>query len=302
MSEITTDVTTGLAAYLRILGYDAPPPPTLDTLAELHRRHLERIPYDNLSIQLGRPDPVDPEACVDLVARTGRLGYCFHQNGALELLLRSLGFDVTRRHGHVWTKPEDQLDPFLNHLVLVVSGLPTDECPGGHWWVDVGLGDGFREPLPIMRGEHLDAGFRYELYAGFGVTAAGRPHGPAAWTFSHDPAGSFTGIVVTERANDVAAVGLSHKRLSTDPSSGFLKCLVVARRDATGVDILRGCVLSRIEPGGTEARDLTSYDEWRAALTDAAGLPVDDVPADELRALFDRNLAAHREWDAAGRP
>jgi len=77
---------------------------------------------------------------------------------------------------------------------------------------------------------------------------------------------------------------------------------VVARRDATGVDLLRGCVLARVESGGTEARDLTSYDEWRAALTDAVGLPVDDVPTDDLRDLWDRNLAAHREWDAAGRP
>jgi len=297
-----SDLTTRLAAYLRRLGYDAPPPPTLDTLVELHRRHLEQIPYDNLSIQLGRPDPVDPASCVELVARTGRLGYCFHQNGALEQLLRSLGFAVTRRHGHVWSKPEDQLDGSLNHLVLVVSGLPTEACPGGHWWVDVGLGDGFAEPLPIMRGEHLDAGFRYELYAGFGATAAGRPHGPAAWTFAHDPLGTFTGIVVTERPTDAAAVGLAHTKLSTDPSSGFLKCLVVARRDATGVDVLRGCVLSRVEPSRTETRDLTAYDEWRAALTDGVGLPVDDIPADNLRALFGRNLAAHHDWDAAGRP
>jgi len=297
-----SDPTGGLTAYLRRLGYDAPPPPTLETLVELHRRHLERIPYDNLAIQLGRPDPVDPAACVNLVARTGRLGYCFHQNGAFEQLLRSLGYDVTRRHGHVWSKPEDQLDGSLNHLVLVVSGLPTEACPGGHWWVDAGLGDGFREPLPIMRGEHLDAGFRYELYAGFGATAAGRPHGPAAWTFSHDPVGTFTGIVVTERPTRNADIALAHEGLSTHPSSGFLKCLVVARRDATGVDLLRGCVLSRVELDGTEARDLTSYDEWRAALTDAVGLPVDDVPTDDLRDLWDRNLAAHREWDAAGRP
>jgi len=298
-----SDLTTELAAYLRRLGYDAPPPPTADTLADLHRRHLEHIPYDNLSIQLGRPDPVDPASCVELVARTGRLGYCFHQNGAFEQLLRSLGFAVTRRHGHVWTNPESQLDSALNHLVLVVSGLPTEACPGGHWWVDVGLGDGFAEPLPIVRGDHVDeAGFRYELYAGFGATAAGRPHGPAAWTFSHDPAGTFTGIVVTERPTDAESVERAHTYLSTDPSSGFLKCLTVARRDAAGVDVLRGCVLSRVSPNGTEARDLTSYDEWRAALTDGVGLPVDDVPAHDLRALFDRNLAAHHDWDAAGRP
>ena len=146
--------------------------------------------------------PTTCETSAQRVADGGRLGYCFQQNTAFETLLSDLGFAISRRHGHVWTDPDDQLGDALNHLILVASGLPTDDNPGGHWWVDVGLGDAFAEPLPLVRGEHVDDGFRFEIGAGYGAQAAGRPTGPAAWTFRHDPTGAFSGIVATSRPSD----------------------------------------------------------------------------------------------------
>ena len=56
------------------------------------------------------------------------------------------------------------------------------------------------------------------------------------------------------------------------------------------------------DPGRRDQRDLTSYDEWRAALVDDLLLPVADVTDDEWSSLWDRTAAAHRAWDAAGRP
>lgn len=290
---------SALAAYLRLLGYDEPPAATLDTLRALHRAHLQRIPYENLGIQLGTPPSTDPAATVVRIAAVGRAGYCFHQNGAFELLLTSLGYAVSRRHGHVWTNREMQLDPSLNHLVLVVSGLVTQENPGGHWWVDVGLGDGFAEPIALVRGEHRVDGFRYGLGAGYGAQASGRPQGPAAWTFDHDPAGTFTGIVVTSKPADVDE---AHLRLSTAPDSPFRKVIVVQRHRDGGIDTLRGCLLGRTTAQRVTAEDVTEWPDWRAALTDAVGLHVDDIPDDALRALWARTREAHEVWTAAGRP
>ena len=185
----------------------------------LHRAHVERIAYDNLSIQLDRPDDV-PVASSQR-RDGGRVGYCFQQNTAFEALLTDLGFAISRRHGHVWTAPGDQLGDALNHLILVASGLPTDDNPGGHWWVDVGLGDAFAEPLPLVRGEHIDDGFRYEIGAGYGAQAAGRPTGPAAWTFRHDPTGAFAGIVATSRPERRRRGRGGAVRLGTAPDSPF---------------------------------------------------------------------------------
>jgi N-hydroxyarylamine O-acetyltransferase len=285
-----------LAPYLRRLGYDAPPPPTLATLVQIHGRHLARIPYDNLSIQLGTPDSVDAAECVDRVGRVGRLGYCFHQNTAAEVLLRALGFGVERRHGHVWTGEEPSGD-FLNHLVLVVRCPDAPEQP---WWFDAGLGDGFAEPLPLAVGEYVDAGgFRYAI----SDVAHGAAHSAAeSWSFRHDASGTFTGVQVTSGGSTEADVAAAHEVLSTSPTSGFVRLLAVLRRDATGVDILRGCLLLRVRSDRTDEREVTTYAEWRAALTDGVGLPAADVDDSALRVLFERTLAGHRAWTAAGRP
>jgi len=291
-----------LDRYLARIGLTGRPPATVDGLRELHRAHVARIPYDNLSIYLGRPDPIDASASVGRVVAGGRLGYCFHQNTALEWLLTALGFSVSRRHGHVWARPEHELGTELNHLVLVVSGLDTDDNPGGHWWVDAGMGEGFAEPLPLVRGDHVVDGWSFGIGAGYGAQAAGRPTGPAAWTYRHLPDGVLRGVVVTSRDHSAEAIAASHLFRSTAPESPFLRVLVAQRIDGPVQRGIRGLVHQAMTPDGREQRDLTSYDDWRGALVDDLLLPVDDVTPDEWSSLWERTLAAHRTWDEAGRP
>lgn len=288
--------------YLGRIGLDDVPPADLDGLRRVHRAHVARIPYDNLATMLDRPDSADPLAAVARAASGGRLGYCFHQNGALEWLLTRLGFAVSRRHGHVWSRPEDELGTSLNHLVLVVSGLPDDANPGGHWWADAGLGEGFAEPLPLVRGEHVVDGWSFGIGAGFGAQAAGRPTGPAAWTYRHLPGGVLRGIVVTSRDHGREVVEDAHRTLTEGEGSPFRRVLVAQRVDGPAQRTVRGQVHQVLTPEGRDQRDLASYDEWRAALVDDLLLPVDDVTPDEWARLWERTTAAHRAWDEAGRP
>ncbi|GAA5137075.1 arylamine N-acetyltransferase [Alloalcanivorax gelatiniphagus] len=296
------DVDALLEAYLGRLGLTERPPATLVGLRRVHRAHVARIPYDNLSTMLGRPDPADPAASAGRAAAGARVGYCFQQNAALEWLLTSLGFAVSRRHGHVWARSEDELGTALNHLVLVVSGLPTDDNPGGHWWADAGLGEGFAEPLPLVRGDHVVDGWCFGIGAGFGAQAAGRPTGPAAWTYRHLPGGVIRGLVVTSRDHSADAIAEAHRQLSTGPGSPFRRVVVAQRIDGPDQHCVRGLVHQVTTPGGREARDLASYDEWRSALVDGLLLPVADVTDDEWSSLWERTRAAHGAWDEAGRP
>lgn len=273
------------SAYLRRLGIDTPPAPTLDALILLQRRHLERVPYENLGIMLGRPPSVDAAASLERVGALGRAGYCFHQNGAMELALRDLGYDVTRRHGHVWTDEVDRSGTSLNHLVLVVSGLPGPGNPRGDWWVDVGLGDGFREPLPLVVGTHRQDGFTYRI-------ANVRPNG---WSFLHDAGGTFTGVEVIRRSTDEATVLAAHAELSAPGTGRFARILVVQRRFAGGLATLRGCLLTVTGVGGTSETELATFESWRAALGDLH-LEVGDIDPDELRALHERMWTAHLTW------
>ncbi len=278
--------------YLHRLDVHEALPPTLDSLVLLHSQHLACVPYENLMIMLGRPASVDPATCYERVAGTGRAGYCFHHNAAFERLLTALGYVVERWHGRVWSDQADRWTGRLNHLALVVGDLPAEDNPGGRWWVDVGLGDAFREPLPLVPGEHVQDGFRYRL-------TDVRPDG---WSCLHDPVGSWTGIEVGDGATGPTDVLAAHAELSTPPDGAYARVLVVQQRDATGADSLRGCLLRRLEPGRVTETVLTTYDAWRTALTDVLGLPLDDVAEDDLRDLHARSWAAHQAWEEAGRP
>ncbi|GAA2069337.1 hypothetical protein GCM10009801_18820 [Streptomyces albiaxialis] len=99
-------------------------------------------------------------------------------------------------------------------------------------------------------------------------------------------------------------VGLSsfdaeHRELSTSPDSGFVRVLQVQLRDAKGVDMLRGCVLRRIEGEGTSERTVDSADDRYDVLTDVFRLDLSDVDAPARAALWDRVRTAHQEWAAA---
>jgi N-hydroxyarylamine O-acetyltransferase len=279
-------------AYLSGLGLDSALPPTLESLVRLHRAHLEQVPYENLGIMLGRPPSVDPRDCLERVARVGRAGYCFHQNGAFELALRALGYDVTRRQGHVWSDESQRHTGSLNHLALVVSGLPTDANPTGQWWADVGLGDAFVDPLPVVEGTYEQDGFRYSI----GEVDGG------GWSFRHDPSGVFTGVEVTGDEVGLGSVEAAHAELSHPETGHFARFLAVYRRSTRGVDAILGCRLLRIDRSGAHEDELTTYDEWRAALADVTALNLDDVDTDDLRRLWIRTRQDHDEWLASGRP
>jgi N-hydroxyarylamine O-acetyltransferase len=264
--------------YLARLGFSAVPGPTAANLARLQRRHLDAVPYENLAIMLGRPDPADPGQTLERIAAGGNAGYCFHHNGAFEVVLRALGFAVERRPGQVWGRPV----PALNHLVLLVT------IDGRRWWADLGLGDALRDPVELAAGEIRQGPYQYEITL----------NGGGEWSFRHDPAaGSFPGLDVGAGRPSDADVAQAHRMLSTPPGGRFTKVLVVMRRDDTGAEMLGGIRHQRTG-GGAFTRDLLSYGDWRAVLG-KLGVSLAGVGEGELRSLHDRMLAGHAERAAA---
>ena len=268
--------------YLARLGVTTRPEPTLETLVDLHRRHLDTVPYENLAIMLGSPTSADPAETLARIAAGGNAGYCFHHNGAAELVLRDLGFAVERRPGAMLQ--EVGSSGLLDHLVLVVSGLPTPGNPGGRWWPDLGYGDGFRDPLPLVEGVHRQGRFLYRIAR---LSERG-------WTFHHDPSNSFVGSVVGPAGVAQADVDANHARLSTPPEGAFTRLLVVQQRGEHFADTVRGIRYTRSGEGAF-VRDLRAYDDWRAALV-RLGVSLADVDEDALRDLHRRMLTAHDDW------
>lgn len=278
-----------VTAYLRRLGLDDPGPVSFDALAEIHRAQVERIAYNTVDIQLGRPAPIEPRAAAERIAAIGRGGYCFHLNGALSFVLGELGYTVTRHRGGVWMSTDDvPLHPFANHLALVVHDLPTADNPGGEWLVDAGLGDALHEPLPLVAGEYQQGPCAYELLRSPAVAGG--------WRIRHDPTGSFAGMDFEPALAAADAFEHSHQFLSTSPTSTFTRLLTAQRRDGTGVDKLIGATLTRVEGARSVGWDLRNAIEWFAALADVFGLTLDDVDAPGREDLWRRARASSDEW------
>ncbi|MFI0234843.1 hypothetical protein, partial [Streptomyces sp. NPDC017086] len=71
-------------------------------------------------------------------------------------------------------------------------------------------------------------------------------------------------------------------------------------RDAKGVDMLRGCVLRRIDAEGTYEQTIDSAGDWYDVLADVFHLNLSDVAAPARAALWHRVHTTHQEWEAAG--
>lgn len=280
-------------AYLGRLRLEAEPP-SVEALQRLHRAHVERVPYETTWIHAGEAWDIDLERSVRRIALEGRGGYCFHLNGAFSALLGSLGYAVERHVGGVHGPDGPSEAELTNHLVLTVDGLPTDEHPDGTWYVDAGLGDALHEAVPLQAGGFEQGPFRLVLDA--------TPGEVGDWHLAHDPLGSFAGMAWRAAPTTMAAFGDRHTWLSTSPESGFVRVVTVQRRDAAGVDIIRGLVLSRVQDGTQPVADLTERDDWFGALADIFDLRFEHTAPEALDALWDRALAGHRKWVDAGRP
>jgi arylamine N-acetyltransferase len=280
-------------AYLRRLGLEAEPP-SADALRRLHCRQVERVPHETMWIHAGEHWGIDPAEAMTRIALLGRGGYCYHLNGAFGLLLRSLGYAVHAHVGGVHGDGGPDPDSRGNHLVLTVEGLPSDDNPSGWWYVDVGLGDAMYEPLPLAAGVYRQEPFRLVLT---------EPRDACGdWHLAHDPSGGFVGMSWTAAAADAVDFEAKHLWLSTAPESGFVQIAMAERRDATGIDVIRGLVLSRIGAGARSHEPLTERDDWFAALADIFDLRFDHSPSGACDRLWSRVVDRHRAWEAGGRP
>ncbi len=273
-------------SYLERLGWSDVPAPTITNLFALHRAHVERIPYNTVWIALGERRSIDRRASVDYVT-SGAGGYCYHLNGAFSVLLEWLGFAVQRHLGGVQGHPSagDPAPPAGangNHLALTAA----DHL------IDVGLGDALHEPIPLVAGVYLQGPFRFRLRRS--------DANPGGWRFDNDPGLSFVGFDMRPGPVQPDEFAARHRFLMTSPESRFVRAVTAQRRDATGVDSLKGRLLRRIDGSGETVRELADVAEWEAVLIDLFGLALDGVEQPARDAVWRRICAENDALLAAG--
>jgi N-hydroxyarylamine O-acetyltransferase len=124
-----------LPAYFDRLGYGGSAEPTLAALRDLHRLHVDAIPFENLSPLMGDAVPLDLGALQAKLVRGGRGGYCYEQNTLLWGALGAMGFEIEGLGARVrWGQPEDAPIRPRSHMALLVR------LPEGPFVADVGFG------------------------------------------------------------------------------------------------------------------------------------------------------------------
>ncbi|MBC6446462.1 arylamine N-acetyltransferase family protein [Actinokineospora xionganensis] len=271
-------------AYLTRLGLRTPPPATLDTLRELHRAQVEKIPYETVWIALGEQRTVDPLDSLRYLLR-GRGGYCYHLNGAFSTLLAWLGFDVHWRVGGVQGGKGDEPGITANHLVIEVHGLD-----GGPWMVDAGLGDGLYDPIPLAEGVYEQAPYTFALRPSEVV--------PGGWRLDHDARGSFIGMDFAPAQAKVDDFLAKHDHLCTSPDSGFVRVVTVSNRDAKTIRELRGRLYKETNADGVTHTEIADRGDYFGLLGDVFGLPLPEIGADRRDALWARLCVDHEQYVA----
>lgn len=243
-------------AYLRRLGLDDQPTPTLAGLRLLHAAHLRHVPFENLSIHLGEEIVLESDALVTKIVDRGRGGFCYELNGAFAALLAALGFEVTllaaRVHG------TDGLGPPFDHMCLRVD---LDEP----WLADVGFGDNFVQPLRLHAGgDQIDDAGTFRL----------EPAGEDELDLLRDGRPQYR-FDLTPRA--LADYGGTCSHHQTSPASHFTRGTVCSMLTSEGRMTIAGRTLITTTAGDRDERALDD-DELLDAYRRHFGIVLDRVP------------------------
>ena len=206
---------SNLAHYLQLLGFEAPPAPTLDTLRQLQLRHTGVFPFENLATLAGEPVLIDLPSIERKLLQEQRGGYCYELNHIFFVLLQELGFDVQGITGRVvMGQPEGAWTARTHRLSLV-------HLDGVRYITDVGFG-GMVPTAPLLLDSRAEQPTPHETYRidqhedGYTLRAKGGEEWRPMYIFD------------LPRQEDVDyAVGNWY--VSTHPDSSFSRQLMVAR-------------------------------------------------------------------------
>ena len=268
-----------LEAYFARIGFEGAARPTLDTLRELHLRHAEAIPFENLAAFLGEPVRLDPASLHEKLVARGRGGWCFEQNLYLSYVLEAIGFDVRRLAARVRWNVAPGVVTARSHMLLEV------DLRGEPWIADVGFG-GQSLTAPLRLAPHVEQETPHETFRlvpqGEGFVLEARVEG------------EWRALYFFERhEQQLADYEVSNWYLANHPQSQFVTGIVAARAAPGLRHALRNARYAiHHRDGRTEKRVLASVGEVRRVLEEELRIP---LPADpSLDARLERMLREGR--------
>jgi N-hydroxyarylamine O-acetyltransferase len=249
-------------AYFARIGYRGSRAPTLETLNEIVRAHVQTIPFENIDVVLGKPIELAIERIVHKLVHERRGGYCFEQNTLLLHVLTELGYRVKPLSARVrYQRPRDYT-PARTHLLVRVE---LDQS----YLADVGVGS-----MSLTSALRLDEHGEQST-----------PHEPRRLLRENDRI--YHQVRFGDEWHDVAELTLEEMPeidritanwyTSTHPQSHFKSRLTVARATPTGRIAIANDELIRRE-ATTEKQRIESPRHLLQLLDEEFGISLPEAP------------------------
>ncbi|HSE36621.1 MAG TPA: arylamine N-acetyltransferase [Blastocatellia bacterium] len=248
-----------VSSYLKRIDYRGNLDLSAATLRELHKAHLLSVPFENLDVHFKRPIVLDEKRMVSKIVEARRGGICYELNTAFCSLLRGLGFRVSILSAGV-ARDQGGFDPPFDHMTLLVHLQER-------WLADVGFGDSFREPLRLdVRGPQDQNGESYRIVDADEHLIVERQESDLwkpQYRFTLDP-------YALDAFDEMC------RYHQTSPESPFTRKRVCTRATPDGRITVTGMRLIVTEKGKKQEIELTSREEWTAALREHFGVEVEN--------------------------
>jgi N-hydroxyarylamine O-acetyltransferase len=259
------------------IGLDATPPATFDGLRTVHRAYVSHVPFENIAVQLGESQPIDPPALVERIVKGSRGGYCFEANSVFFELLESLSFEVERREAIVGPRTLFGAGAPTDHLALVVR-----TAEGVDMIAEGGFGEGPVEPLFLREGPQTSGSFEVAL-----------ERDGDGWWFNQHEFSATPGFRFGDAPAALDAFAPHHLRLSTSPDSNFVKTLLVQQPYPDRVVVLRARTLFADGRELPEREVLDDAEAFAGALHERFGIDLDVLGPQRLARLWALAEAQH---------
>ncbi|KAF4111027.1 arylamine N-acetyltransferase, pineal gland isozyme NAT-3-like [Onychostoma macrolepis] len=132
-----------LKEYLNRIGFTGQyDKPDLDNLFTIHKLHVMKIPFENLSIHSGEKNTLDLHIIYDKIVKSNRGGWCCENNLLFSWVLKEMGYKFTMLSSKVFTMD--------SHLINLV------EIDGKQYIADVSFGVSCQiwHPLELISGKY----------------------------------------------------------------------------------------------------------------------------------------------------
>jgi N-hydroxyarylamine O-acetyltransferase len=256
--------TFDLDGYLARIGWTGPREATFATAAGVLRAHMNRIPFENLDVLLGRGVRIDADSVYGKLVASGRGGYCFEHGALLQAALVHLRFDpVVHTARVILMRPRSEAAQ--THMFLTV------QLDGSRFVLDPGFG-GHAPMVPVpIESEARDGRDLHRM------VQRGRE-----WVLEAYLDGTWTPLwsSMLEPAEPVDFVMANHF-VSTFPTSPFVTNLLLRAITPVGRVSVMNRVVTRRHEGGEEKQVIESRTALRSLLNEHFGF---DLPeAERLR-------------------